>query len=43
MSITTGFVKWSKKMCGVPDASITMLENCVLTSAPLTRAGALKG
>src|SRR6185437_13633093 len=38
-----GFVKSSKKMCGVPAESITMLENCVLTSAPLTSAGEENG
>src|ERR1700719_4482680 len=37
------FVKSSKRMCGVPAESITMLENCVLTSEPLTSAGAEKG
>src|SRR5580693_2681336 len=36
-------VKSSKKMCGVPDASITRAENCVLVSVPLTSAGAEKG
>src|SRR5580698_2159721 len=33
----------SKKMCGVPEASITMSANSELRSEPLTSAGALKG
>jgi hypothetical protein len=41
--ITGKFVKSSKKMCGTPDASMTMSENWVFVRAPLTSAGALKG
>lgn len=38
-----GWVKSSKKMCGVPWLSTTRLENCVLTSLPLTSAGGENG
>src|SRR5205807_9077045 len=38
-----GFEKSSKKMCGVPWLSMTMLENCAFFSEPLTNAGAVKG
>src|ERR1700726_3681117 len=36
-------LKSSKNMCAVPFESITMLENCVAVSEPLTRAGGLNG
>src|SRR6202022_2779250 len=34
-----GLEKSSKKMCGVPWLSMTMLENCSCVSEPLTNAG----
>src|SRR6267378_3700714 len=35
--------KSSKKMCGVPWLSMTMLENCSCVSEPLTSLGSEKG
>src|ERR1700733_3598872 len=43
MLITGALVKSSKKMCGVPEGSMTMSENCAVASAPLTSEGTLKG
>src|SRR5580700_2047842 len=43
MLIVGRFVKSSKKMCGVPPASMTRSENCVFTREPLTSAGAENG